>query len=143
MKDGADLKVILDASMTAAWLFADEQTEASMALLDEVAADGAVVPSLWHLEVANLLRTAERRGRCERTLAHAMIAELDILPIEVDQQTHVNAWHATRDLSIGYGLTPYDAAYLELALRLGLPLATGDRELVRAADDAGVEVRTP
>ena len=114
-----------------------------MALLDQVAADGAVVPSLWHLEVASLLRSAERRGRCDRRIADAIIAELEVLPIEVDQRTHLTAWRETRSLSVEHGLTPYDAAYLELALRLSLPLATGDGALIAAARQLNVAVLTP
>ena len=129
--------------MTAAWLFADEQTEAALAVLKYVVTDGAVVPSLWHLEVASVLRNAERRGRCDRILADAMIEQLEMLPIEVDRLTDLQAWRETRVLSRRHGLTPYDAAYLELTLRLGLPLASGDSDLVATARELNVVVLTP
>ena len=129
--------------MTAAWLFADERTEAALKVFHDVADAGAVVPSLWRLEIASLLRTAERRGRCSATLADALLHQLESLPIEIDRETDLHAWHATRTISREQGLTPYDAAYLELAIRLGLPLATGDRELIAAAQSLGVTVLTP
>lgn len=129
--------------MAAAWLFEDERTEAALAVFAAVTANGAVVPSLWKLEVANLLRTAERRGRCSEALADALLDRLQSLPIEIDCETDSHAWHATRALSREFGLTSYDAAYLELANRLGKPLATGDRELIAAAQSIGVAVLRP
>lgn len=129
--------------MTAAWLFADERTDAALKVFRDVADAGAVVPSLWRLEIANLLRTAERRGRCSAALANALLEQLESLPIAIDRETDTHAWNATRTLSQAQGLTPYDAAYLELAVRLGLPLATGDRELIAAAQRLGVTVLTP
>ncbi len=137
------MSIVVDASMTAAWLFADERTEAALKVFRNVADAGAVVPSLWRLEIASLLRTAERRGRCTDTLADALLEQLESLPIEIDRETDAHAWHATRSLSREQGLTPYDAAYLELAIRRGLPLATGDRELIAAAQRLGVAVLTP
>lgn len=137
------MSIVVDASMTAAWLFADERTEAALEVFHNVADAGAVVPSLWRLEIASLLRTAERRGRCSGTLADALLEQLESLPIEIDRETDAHAWRTTRTLSRDQGLTPYDAAYLELAVRLGLPLATGDRELIAAAERLGVTVLTP
>jgi predicted nucleic acid-binding protein len=132
------LALVLDASMAAAWLFADEQTPEVLAVLDEVTMGGAHVPALWHLEMASLLRAAERRGRCAAALADQLLASLASLPIAVDPETDRHAWHATRRLSREHDLTPYDAAYLELALRRGLPLATRDAALIAAARRCGV-----
>ena len=129
--------------MTAAWFFADEQTDAALSVFSDVAENGAVVPSLWRLEIANLLRTAVRRGRCDEHLADALLEQLECLPIAIDQETDTHAWHATRSLSREQRLTPYDAAYLELAIRRTLPLATGDRDLIAAAQRLGVTVLTP
>jgi len=137
------LNIVVDASMTAAWLFADERTDAALAVFADVTANGAIVPSLWRLEIANLLRTAERRGRCDYALADALLDQLVRLPIEIDRETDAHAWHATRALSREHGLTPYDAAYLELAIRRGLPLASGDRDLIAAAKQLSVPVITP
>ena len=135
--------MVIDAAMTAAWLFADEQTDAALTVFSDVAANGAVVPSLWRLEIANLLHTAVRRGRCDEHLADALLEQLECLPIVIDRETDTHAWHATRALSREHGLTPYDAAYLELAIRLGMPLASGDKELIAAARSLGVTVLTP
>lgn len=129
--------------MTAAWLFADERTDAALKVFRDVADAGAVVPSLWRLEIASLLRTTERRGRCSAALADALLEQLESLPIAIDRETDTHAWHATRTLSQEQGLTPNDAAYLELAIRLGLPLATGDRALIAAAQTLGVVVLAP
>lgn len=120
------MTIVLDASVTIAWLFTEEQTREVVAVLDRVVTEGAIVPSLRRLEVANVLRTAIRRGRCEQGYADRSIARLMRLPIVVDPDTDRHAWGAIRTISHDTGLTMYDAAYLELALRLGHPLATRD-----------------
>ena len=134
------MSVILDASMTIAWLFEDEQTEGAHVALQRVVAEGAIVPSLWRLEVANVLRNAVRKRRCDEAYVDSSLARLDRLPITIDDQTDEHAWGATRALSREEGLTPYDAAYLELALRTEGTLASGDEELLSAALRRGVEV---
>ena len=127
------MSLVLDASMTIALLFEDEQCEAALAVLGQVAAQGAIVPSLWRLEVANVLRNAIRKRRCDEAYADASLARLARLPIRIDEETDRHAWGQTLALSRLEGLTPYDAAYLELALRTGLPLASGDADLIAAA----------
>lgn len=134
------MSIVIDASMTAAWLFSDEQTEAALAVLAAVTENGAVVPSLWRLEIANVLRTAVRRQRCNEQLADGLLERLESLPITVDRETDKHAWGATLALSRNHGLTPYDACYLELAIRRSLPLATGDKDLITAAQGLGVAV---
>ena len=101
-----------------------------------------VVPSLWRLEVANMLRNATRRGRCDEDFAVASLSRLDRFKIRIDDETDQHAWGATRTLSREEGLTTYDAAYLELALRKGLPLASCDGDLIQAAGRRSVEVYT-
>src|SRR5208283_3513386 len=86
----------------------------------------AVVPSLWRLEVANVLRNAVRRGRCDEAYVDRSLQRLSRFPFEVDDETSKHAWAATRTLSREQGLTSYDAAYLELAIRKSQPLATCD-----------------
>jgi predicted nucleic acid-binding protein len=130
---------VLDASMAAAWCFADEASEAGWALLDRIADEGALVPSLWHLEMANLLTQAERRGRIDRATAGAMAETLMELPISVDTETPVRALGIIRHLAETEGLSSYDAAYLELAIRTALPLASRDRALLAAARRAGLK----
>lgn len=130
---------VLDASMAAAWCFADEASEAGWALLDRIADQGALVPSLWHLEMANLLTQAERRGRIDRATAGAMAETLMELPISVDAETPARALGIVRHLAGAEGLSSYDAAYLELAIRTALPLASRDKALLDAARRAGLK----
>jgi predicted nucleic acid-binding protein len=100
----------------------------------------AVVPSLFPLEVANVLLVAERRKRCSEAEAVRFVELLDSLPIITDDETARRALDRTYQLAREYGLTSYDAAYLELAMRLGAPLATMDRQLAEAATKAGVAI---
>ncbi len=134
------MSVVLDASMTIAWLFEDEQTPVALDVLRRVVTEGAIVPSLWRLEIANVLRNAVRRQRCDEAYVDQSIKRLTHLSITIDSETDHHAWGATQALSREEGLTPYDAAYLELALRRQLPLASGDGELVAAARRRDVPV---
>jgi predicted nucleic acid-binding protein len=134
--------LVVDASMAIAWLFDDEHTEAAHRVMRQVVAEGAVVPSLWRLEVANVLRNAARRGRCDEVYVEQSLERLGRLAITTDQETDLHAWSATRVLSREQNLTLYDAAYLELAIRCGRPLASCDRDLLAAAGRRGVEVLT-
>ena len=132
--------LVLDASIAIAWTFADERTPDVLAVFERVLEEGAMVPTIWRLEVANVMRTALRRGRCDEDFVDRSLSRLGRLGIEVDEDTHVHAWGGTRKLSVHHGLTLYDAAYLELALRRGRPLATLDVELRHAARRNDVEV---
>ena len=126
---------ILDGSVTLIWGFTDEDDDYATAILDEMPGLQAHVPNLWPLEVANALLVGERRGRT--TPAHF----LDILgtfPIAVDDGTVARAWVETLHLARAHKLSAYDASYLELAMRLGLPLATLDDKLRSAAEAVGV-----
>ncbi|HEY5071784.1 MAG TPA: type II toxin-antitoxin system VapC family toxin [Caulobacteraceae bacterium] len=134
------MSLVLDASMTTAWLFADERQAAAHDVLQRVASEGATVPTFWRLEVANILSNAVRRLRCDEAYAEVSLARLGRLSITVDAETDGQAWSRTRALSLEEGLTAYDAAYLEMALRLTLPLASCDAELIAAARRRGVEV---
>src|ERR1700712_3821353 len=129
---------VLDSSVTLTWVLPGEGTPATDALLSVVGELGAVAPGLWPLEIANVLWLAEQRGRitlAERTQALAILAEL---PIHIDDRTAALAFGATSALAAARNLTIYDACYLELALRLGLPLASLDSRLSQAATAAGV-----
>ncbi len=136
------MSIVIDASITIAWLFEDERTAAAHAILGRVIAEGAFVPGLWRLEVANVLRNAVRRQRCDEAYADRSLARLSRLPIECDEETERNAWGATLALSRREHLTVYDAAYLELALRRCAPLATCDAALLAAAARRQVETLT-
>ena len=119
--------------MTLAWYFEDEKAEESAVVLRQVADAGAVVPTLWRLEVLSGLQIAVRRGRITVAYRDASLADLRALSIAIDPGTNRQAWSGTLHLCDRFGLTPYDAAYLEVALRRRLPLATLDGELARAA----------
>ncbi|MGA7340244.1 MAG: type II toxin-antitoxin system VapC family toxin [Terracidiphilus sp.] len=124
---------VLDSSATLAWVYSDETTEPICLVFDLVIAEGAWVPSLWRLEVANILEMGVRRGRTDAAFRDATLADLALLPIRVDEETDRQAWGAALRLAERYRLTLYDSAYLELAQRRGLPLATLDAELRAAA----------
>lgn len=134
------MRCVLDCSAALAWVLPGEATEASNNLLSVVAEEGAVAPGLWPLEVANVLRVAERRGRislADRTQAMAILGELSI---RIDERTAALAFGPISALASGRDLTVHDACYLELALRSGLPLASLDRRLCEAAAAAGVKL---
>ena len=137
------MSFVVDNSIALAWCFADEQTEAVMALLDRVAETGALAPQLWPIEALNGLLTAERRGRITATVRRRVAGFLRELPISIDTETANQVWIATAQLAEQHRLTAYDAAYLELALRRGLPLATNDKQLAAAVQKAGVELLPP
>jgi predicted nucleic acid-binding protein len=123
----------MDASVTMAWYFEDESTTATDELLDRVSEHGALVPALWRLEVANAFQAAIRRQRVDAIYRDASLAELALMPITIDADTNTYAWSATLQLAERFALTVYDAAYLELAQRHNLPLATLDAQLRAAA----------
>lgn len=132
------MSFVVDNSVALAWCFEDEQTAGIMALLDRVADAGAVAPQLWPIEALNGLLTAERRGRIDREVRRRLAGLLQALPIRIDDETASRAWTTTAHLAEQHRLTAYDASYLELAMRLGLPLATSDVALIAAARVVGV-----
>ena len=111
-----------------------------MALLDRVVETGATVPQLWPIEALNGLLSAERRGRISPPIRLRLAGFLRALPISVDDETADQLWTTTAQLAEQHRLTAYDATYLELALRLGLPLATADKRLITAAQNIGLKV---
>lgn len=131
-------RCVLDSSVGLAWVLPGEGDGATEALLDEVAAEGAAAPGVWPLETANVLLRAERAKRITSDERRRALATLAALPIHIDADTAVQAWDRTLNLAEAQGLTLYDASYLELALRLSLPLASLDRTLRRAAAVCGV-----
>ena len=131
---------VLDASIALAWCFHDESTPNTEALLDRLEDDTAVVPALWPLELGNILAAAERQGRLTPPRVTEFLALINGLDIEIDGETATRALRETLGLARAEGLTTYDAAYLELAIRLGLPLATRDNQLGRTAARLGVTV---
>jgi predicted nucleic acid-binding protein len=132
------VSLVLDSSATLAWIYSDETTNAIRRLFDAVGDEGAVVPALWRLEIANSLTAAVRRGRIEANFRRAALTDLALLDVAIDDQTDVHAWGETLRLADLFQLTVYDAAYLELAQRRSLPLATLDGELIAAAKSLGL-----
>ena len=134
---------VLDNSIVMAWSFADETSAYADAVLDSLATTRAIVPVLWPLEVANALLMGERRKRSTEAETIRWISILNRLPIVMDDQTNTRAWGDTIALARGHSLSAYDAAYLELAIRLGLPLATLDQPLKAIAKAVGVFLYQP
>jgi predicted nucleic acid-binding protein len=130
----------LDASMTLSWAFEGESTPFTVAVLKSLETVHAIAPALWAFEVASVLSTAERRGRMNAAAQTEFLERLRRLPIAIEQRPAV--WLAQQILPLArtYRLSAYDAAYLELAIREGLPLTTLDDDLRRAASAAGVEL---
>lgn len=132
------MSFVLDSSVALTWCFDDERMVATDALLDRVVESGATAPSLWPLEVLNALAMAERRSRIDAARRQRLGGFLRDLPVTIDVETASQAWAVTSQLATRFRITMYDAAYLELAQRLGLPLATLDRELRAAGGALGV-----
>ena len=133
------MSLVLDPSLVLSWYFEDERTTGANAVLDRVVEEGAVVPALWRLEIANGLQMAIRRKRIDAAFRDNALAELAAMAINVDGETDAHAWSVTLRLSDQFRFTVYDAAYLELARRRRLPLATLDQALRAAAQAIGTE----
>lgn len=131
---------VLDTSITMMWCFADETTPFSTALLRRLRAEGARVPSLWPLEVANALLVGERRHRLTTADLSRFLALIQTFPITIDEVSLPGALGPVRALARDQRLSVYDASYLDLALRSALPLATQDRRLRTAAELLGVDL---
>ena len=134
------MSLVLDSSATLAWIYADETTDEVRRIFEIVAEDGAHVPTLWRLEVANSLTVAARRGRIDVEFRNAALADLALLNITTDPHTEADSWTTTLHLADRFHLTLYDAAYLELAHRRSLPLASLDEKLRDAGRALGVSL---
>lgn len=132
------MSLILDPSLTLAWYFEDERTAAADAVLSRVVDEGAVVPPLWRVEVLNAFQMGIRRKRIDTAFRDAALARLSAMAIDVDAESDTQVWTTTLHLADRFGLTAYDAVYLELAQRRQLPLASLDEELRRAGAALGV-----
>jgi predicted nucleic acid-binding protein len=131
---------VLDASVALAWCFPDERSPSAEALLERAADSPSVVPQLWPLEVASALLQAQRRGRILAAQRVQFLSMLGTLQIHVDRTTAERAWTEVIAVAETQGLTVYDATYLELAMRLGVPLATMDDAVRAAASAVGVSL---
>ena len=131
---------VLDCSVAMAWVFPDEANESTDALRESLLKDTAIVPALWSVEVANVLLVATRRGRISAADWPHIRDILEALPIDVDAQSCTRVLDTVLPVANEHNLSVYDAMYLELALRIGIPLATLDKKLAAAADVAGVKI---
>ncbi len=139
MKAAATKRLVLDASVTLAWCFSDESTTYTEAVLDLLTNGAeAIAPAIWPFEVANALLVGERRKRVTAAQVTSMLARIGDLPISVEPIRVDRAFGPIWLLARNEQLTEYDAAYIELALREALPLATLDDRLRRAARSAGI-----
>lgn len=131
--------IVIDASITLSWFFADEALPARRAVLERVLAEGATAPHQWLMEAANVLVMGRRRERLDDAGLAASLAAIMSLPVHTESNS-VDVVQAAVELAERRKLTVYDAAYLELARRRKLPLATLDEELAVAARAEGVAV---
>lgn len=131
---------VLDSSVTLAWFFDDERSPATDQILERLETQTAAVPTLWYFEVANVLSVGARRGRTTPARIAEFVAQLEGLAIVIDEASPARLLRQVFDLANRERLSGYDAAYLELAMRLGTPLATKDAELAEASRRLGVAV---
>ena len=132
------MSLVLDSSVTLARVFPDEWTPAVLQVFDDHVVHGAWVPDIWKIELANVLLFSVKKGRMTKNRRDEALSDLQFLPISIDTETGKRAWKETIALADRHQLTVYDATYLELAMRLSLPLATLDRDLRNAAQAEGV-----
>lgn len=131
--------LVLDCSAVIAWLFPDEGDPFGISLIEMIPTIRAHVPVIWRLEVINALLMAERRGRLAQSDTAELLAVLDSVQIVLDYQDLQRRTNQIMSLARAYGLSAYDAAYLELAMRLGVPIASLDDTLLQAATAVGVK----
>ena len=129
---------VVDTSVALTWLFGEEATPATWAIHDRLTSEPAIVPGLWHLELTNILSIAERKGRVTAVQVYGFIAGILRLDIETDTEAPGRAFSHVLPLCRAHRLTSYDAVYIELALRRGLPLATLDTAMSTAARELGL-----
>ena len=136
------MSFVLDNSVTMRWFFGDgrpQELAYAGKVLDAMKVASARVPATWGLEVANVIARAEAKALVTEARSGAFLEMLEGVDIEVDTATFSHALSDTLQLARRYKLSAYDASYLELGLRLGIPLATLDEDLRKAAKKAGVK----
>lgn len=132
---------VLDASVVLTWCFPDEEARKAEEISERIAlGDKVAVPAFWRHEVLNALLMGEKRKRLTGELIHTFIKDLERLPAEVDAPAAGTVFHTTQDLCQKHGLTAYDGAYLELAMRHRIALATADGALELAARAEAIEI---
>ncbi len=136
----AEPALVLDASVAVAWAFEDETSRYTETVLDTVTQGRAAVPPVWPLEVGNAVVVAERRGRLREADGVHFLSLLSQLPIAVEEVPAERVLSDVVSLARAHKLSAYDASYLDLAMRLGVPLATCDADLRQVASRCGVKV---
>lgn len=131
---------VIDCSVAVTWCFDDEATPASDGLLERLGEEAAAAPGIWPLEIGNVLAMAERRGRIDAAQIAEFLGLVRDLPVAIDEETPQRALDEVLALARSEGLTTCDASYLELAMRLGVPLATQDKQLRQVAEKLGTPV---
>lgn len=134
---------VIDNSVVMAWCFGDEGNHYTEAVLDSLAAGEAFVPAFWPLEVGNVLRVAERKSRLSEASVVRLLDLLNSLPITVEQETPERMLKEILSVARQHGLSTYDASYLDLAMRRGLPISTQDTSLRKAAKRCRVALFEP
>ena len=130
---------VLDNSVVTGWYLPEQATPYTQSIAARLETDRAIVPALWQLELANVLKTACSRGKLTPDNARAIVETMAALPIELDSGVPPSPLQLF-ELAMRYNLSSYDAAYLELAIRFDLPIACQDNKLKEAAVQAGVQV---
>ncbi|MEW6201291.1 MAG: type II toxin-antitoxin system VapC family toxin [bacterium] len=134
------MSFVLDCSVAIAWCFNDESNSYTDAALEKTGAEGAFVPSIWPLEIQNVLLVAERRSRLGQAQSARFLEILGALPVFVDREHTEWLSRSLMDTARKLKLSAYDATYIELAMRQRVPLATLDKRLRKAAQKAGVQL---
>lgn len=134
------MSFVVDASVIFAWQFPDEESEVVDHVADMFIDRTAWVPVHWHAEIANGFAIAVRRKRLTRDYRHGALMRISDLPIKIDHESAAALWSETQVLCDEYQLNAYDAAYLELARRRRIPLATLDKAMIRAAGALGISL---
>lgn len=137
------MPLVLDSSISLGWAFDDEDNEQAAGVVQLLDRDVARVSAIWPLEMTNALVIGERRGRISAAEITRFRSFLRTISIEVDPPSISTSFDVILGLARLYNLTTYDASYLELAQRLGLPLATLDQRLAVAAQSLGVDLVLP
>lgn len=131
---------IVDTSVVMSWCFKDETNAFADAVLDHLSDASAIVPSIWPLEVVNVLLVAERRTRLREADSVRFLTLLSQLPIVVDQEPSDRIMTDLLGLARAHNISSYDASYLDLCMRRGLPIATLDARLMEAAKKIDVQI---
>ncbi len=139
----SEVAFVLDASVTVAWAFRETANAYATGVLQALTHGEAAAPSIWPLQVANALLMAQHKGRLTVPECEYFLSLLGQLPIRVEYETPEHVWDQVLSLAQHYNLTVYEAAYLDLAMRLTRPLATQDPSLRQAAEELGLFYEPP